>query len=99
MNVNSINGLTPSKENLELSKNRNGASEIEKTDHVEISSEARHKQSADALRKIVKEYLNRIPPIRKERVETVNNKIKEGYNLDNNMLFLIAERIQNQLNI
>ena len=99
MNVNSISGLPPSKENLEPSKWRSNASEITKSDHVEISSEAKYKQSVDSLQKLVKEYLDRIPSIRKDRVETVNKKIKEGYNLDYKMLFLIAERIQSQLKI
>lgn len=99
MNVNSIGGLQPSNENLEPSKRRGSASETGKSDHVEISSEARHKQSVDNLQKLVKEYLERIPSVRKDRVDSVNNKIKEGYNLDYKTLFLIAERIQNQLKI
>ena len=99
MKIQNIRGLPPlGDKNIPL-KRRIEASSKGKTDSIHLSSEAREKQSLNALVILVKKYLNKLPDIRKERVDAVSLEIKTGYRLDQAKLLSIAERIQRQMKI
>ena len=97
MNINSINRLAALSGSLDSSNKRTSSAKAKKTDQVQISEEARKKQSIDDLVNKVKQYLDRIPDIRESKVEEITLKLKQGYVLDENQLSIIADRIKSQL--
>lgn len=97
MNINSISNIGASSGSLDSSNKRTNSAKEKKTDHVQISEEARRKQSIDDLANKVKKYLDRIPDIRESKLEEITLKIKRGYVLDENQLSIIADRIKSQI--
>ena len=93
MRILNINGMQPVKDYFELTKKRSEPPNEPKGDRVEISPEAKKQSLAQPLLSIVKEYLNKIPAIREDRVENVGEKVNSGYKMDRSMLETISERI------
>ena len=97
MNVNSINSIGAASGSLESSKKQARSEKSKKTDQVQISDEARKKQSIDDLAVKVKKYLDRIPDIRESKVEKISVRLKQGYELNEKQLSIIADRIKSQI--
>lgn len=97
MNINSISGIAGASGSLDSSNKRTNSVKTKKTDLVQISEEAREKQSIDELTSKVKKYLDRIPDIRESKVEEITLRLKQGYVLNENQLSIIADRIKSQI--
>jgi len=97
MNINGIHNIAASSGSIDPSNKKAQTAKTRKTDQVQISDEARNRQSIDDLVSKVKEYLSRIPDIRESKVEEISSKLKHGYTLDENQLSIIADRIKSQI--
>jgi len=97
MNIDGINRIAASSVNLESSNKRAQSAKKRKTDRVQISEEARNRQSIDDLATKVKQYLDRIPDIRESKVEEISSKLKQGYTLNDDQLSIIADRIKSEI--
>ena len=99
MKIYNINGLQPAKDYFDLSKKKSSAAAEKKGDRVEISPSARNHASLQPLKTIVQEYLDKIQPLRQERVESAIQSIRDGYSLDREKMALIADKIMQNFNI
>jgi len=97
MNINGINRIAASSGSLDSSNKRAQSAKESKADRVQISEEARTRQSIDDLATKVKKYLDRIPDIRESKVEEISSKLKQGYTLNEDQLSIIADRIKSQI--
>jgi len=99
MKITEINGLLPAQEPVGSSKKRTESTSASITDKVDISAEAKQKQSLETTIKAIKEYIAQLPPVREEYVSEVIQKLREGYTIDRQMTEAISQRILELLNL
>jgi len=93
MKINNINGIQAAKDFFELPKKRKTGESKLQGDRVEISEDAKNQVAAKSLQNIVSEYLQKIPNVRKEQVESVARQVNQDYQLDREKLEVIAEKL------
>ncbi len=93
MVINRIDGIFPNRDNIEPVKRKKEAEPVKKADNVQISSEARERQSIQQIFEKAKNYIKNLPDIREEEVDRISNIIRDQYKLDPDRLSNIANKL------
>ncbi|MCP4726111.1 MAG: flagellar biosynthesis anti-sigma factor FlgM [bacterium] len=93
MVINRIEGIFPNRDNIEPVKRKKETEPAKKADDVQISNEARERQSIQKIFEKAKNYIKNLPDIREEKVESASNIIRDQYKLDPDKLSNIADKL------
>ncbi len=93
MVIKNISGIFPNREPLDPVRSKKSPEVQGKTDKVDISPEAREKQSVQVILNKAKSALKELPDVRKDIVDSVSNKVKNGYDLEESYKSGIADRL------
>ncbi|MFC1564109.1 hypothetical protein ACFL6G_04190 [candidate division KSB1 bacterium] len=93
MVINRIEGIFPNRDNIEPVKRKKDPEPAKKADDVQISPEARERQSIQQIFEKAKKYIRELPDVRGEEIDRASEIVKDLYKLDPGKLSDIADKL------